>query len=145
MLYKFYLLEESMTDFKDKENVCFYHSFYIYLKKYYPKIISFEEFLQFKDTNNFFTSIEDFTKDYKILHNFLISKDSKIKKILKKCVLGICTLHDKHDKAQLHGFIKLYDLTKNKLHFISKFNKNEKPIILLNHNEHFNPIMLHRP
>jgi hypothetical protein len=140
MLYKFYLLEESMTDFQDKENVCFYHSFYIYLKKYYPTIISFEEFLQFKDTNNYFTSIEDFTKDYKILHNFLISKDSKIKKILKKCVLGICNLQD--DKAELHGFINLNDLLKDKLHFKSSIESKDKPIILLNHNQHFNPIML---
>jgi hypothetical protein len=110
------------------------------LKKYYPKIISFEEFLQFKDTNNYFTSIEDFVKEYKFLHKFLISKDSKIKKILKKCVLGICTFSD--NKANLQGFIKLKDLLNNKIHFVSRLDNKEKPIILLNHNEHFLPIML---
>ena len=54
MLFKYYILQESMSNYKNKKNICFYHSFYLYLKQYYNNIISFEQFLQFKNTNDYF-------------------------------------------------------------------------------------------
>lgn len=141
MLFNYYLLKESISDFQEKENVCFYHSFYLYLHEYYSKIISFEEFLQFKNTNNYFTSIQEFIEDYPLLYDFLIKKDIHIKPILDNLVLGIATLEN--NKAKLNGFIKLKKNI-NEKNLLLKYilNKTDKPIILLNQNEHFDPIML---
>lgn len=155
MIYKFYFLQESMTNFQDKKNVCFYHSFYIYIKKYFRDIIPFHTFLQFKNTQDYFTSIKQFTVDYKLLYSFLIQKQPTIKNILDNIVLGIAVLINQDsensqdsydlentDKVELHGFIKLTSLLKNKIHFKNNIKPHEKPIILLNHKEHFSPIML---
>jgi len=142
MLFEYYLIEESISDFEDKENVCFYNSFHIYLKKYYPNLMSFREFLNFKESNNYFTSIQEFLEEYNYLYQHLINNNENIKKILDKIVLGIAILED--DKAKIVGFIKLGESSKQKNKFIFKhtLDKKDKPIILLNQNEHFNPIML---
>ena len=142
MLYNFYIIEESFSNFQDKKDVCFYHSFYIYLKQYYPNIMSFEDFLNFKQKDSYFISIEQFTKEYKELYNYLIFKQPQLKNILKKSALGITKFIEEKNKVELLGFIKLKDLIKNKIHITSKLETKEKPIILLNHQEHFNPIML---
>jgi len=142
MLFEYYLIEESISDFEDKDNVCFFHSFYIYLKKYYPNLMSFRDFLNFKECNNYFTSIQEFLEDYPYIYQHLINNNQNIKKILDKIVLGIAILED--DKAKIVGFIKLGESSKQKDKIIFKqyLNKKDKPIILLNQNEHFNPIML---
>lgn len=139
MLFDYYLIEESFSDFEDKDNVCFFHSFYIYLKKYYPNLMSFRDFLNFKECNNYFTSIQEFLEDYPYIYQHLIDNNQNIKKILDKLVLGIATLEE-DNKAKIVGFIKL--MSSDKIIFKQYLNKKDKPIILLNQNEHFNPIML---
>ena len=139
MLFEYYLIEESISDFEDKENVCFYNSFHIYLKKYYPNLMSFRDFLNFKECNNYFTSIQEFLEDYPYIYQHLIDNNQNIKKILDKLVLGIATLEE-DNKAKIVGFIKL--MSSDKIIFKQYLNKKDKPIILLNQNEHFNPIML---
>ena len=141
MLFEYYLIEESFSNFEDKENVCFFHSFYIYLKKYYPNLMSFIDFLNFKESNNYFTSIQKFLEDYPCLYQHLIDNNKNIKHILDKLVLGIATLEeDENNKAKIIGFIKLK--SSNKMIFKKQLDKKDKPIILLNQNEHFDPIML---
>lgn len=142
MLYNFYIIQEALSNFQNKKNVCFYHSFYIYLKQYFPNIMSFEDFLKFKQKDNYFISIEEFTKEYKFLYNYLIEKQPELKNILNNLVLGISKFVEEKNKVELLGFLKLEDLLKNKIHFKSKISSGENPIIILNHQEHFNPIML---
>lgn len=143
MLFKFYILEESITNYKDKINVCFYHSFYIYLKKYYPDICDFDTFLKFKDTNDYFTSIHQFILEYTKLYNYLIDIHFEIKHILDKLVLGICLLDENTKFVKLEGFIKLNYILDNKINFVSNIDKSDLPIFLLNDDEHFQPVILY--
>ncbi|ADO67439.1 hypothetical protein crov405 [Cafeteria roenbergensis virus] len=143
MLFNYYLLEESISDFENKQNVCFYYSFYIYLKRYYPNLMSFKNFLNFKKCTNYFTSIQEFLEEFPLLYQHLLNNNINIKNILDQLVLGIATIEN--NKAKIISFIKLtspnnYEYNK----FIFKYNLNmdDKPIIILNQNEHFNPIML---
>lgn len=140
MLFNFYILEDSLSEFEDKINVCFYHSFYIYLKNYYKNLCDFKIFLEFKDTKDYFTSIKDFIYNYSLLYNHLIKIHPDIKQLLNELVLGISILKDNHI-VYIDNFIKLNDILDNKIVF-TKNIKNYKPIILLNENEHFLPIIL---
>lgn len=140
MLFKYYILQESMSNYKNKKNICFYHSFYLYLKQYYNNIISFEQFLQFKNTNDYFISIQEFLNEYNLLYKYLIKFDKNIKNILNNLILGIAKLEN--NKANIIGFIKLDKNNKHNYILNNVLKYTDKPIILLNHNEHFDPIVL---
>lgn len=147
MLYNYYIIENSMSNFKDKINVCFYHSFYIYLKKYFPDLCDFETFISFKNLDNYYTSIEDFLYNYYELYSYLITINPEIKNILKDLVLGIALYNDndnENNQVKIDGFIKLQDIIDyKKIKFIKKIEQFNKPIILLNYQDHFEPIMLY--
>lgn len=137
------ILEDSLSYFEDKINVCFYHSFYLGLKNIYSDIFDFKLLLEFKETNDYFTSIGKFLLEYPKLYHHLIKHDSKLKNILNNLVLGIFELEN--NKAKIVSYIKLYNLNKNDLSSIFCFEnnlKNEDKIInIINYQEHFDPII----
>jgi len=149
MLYKYYKLSDSLSSYKDYQNVCFYNSFYIYIKQYYENICDFDTFLNFNCTNDnkdFYTNIESFLKNYSYIYSHLIKKHYGIKKILDNLVLGITTLNnDNKNIVEITHFIKLYNIIKNgKISFTNKLSISDKPIIILNDNDHFEPIIIYK-
>lgn len=139
------IIKESLSKYKKYKNICLYHSVYIWLNEYMK--IELELFMSFFENKDLFSSIEDFFINWNNLHIFLL-KICKNKKILNNLFLGVFI--SVNNKAILKSYIDLSKIKSNEIlnknydsiKMYDNIPKNKYPILVINKDEHFDPIIL---
>ena len=139
------IIKYSLSKYKKYKNICLYHSIFIWLNEYIK--IDLELFMSFFDNKDLFSSIEDFLINWNNLRKFLLN-NSKNKNILNNLFLGVFLWNN--DKAILKSYIDLSNINSNEIsnknyNSIKMFDeipKNKYPILVLNKDEHFDPIII---
>lgn len=143
------LLEESLSKYKDYKNICLYHSVYVWLKVYVK--IDLDKYLEIIEKvvgKDMYSDIENLLLVWDNIREYLLEIGDK--KIINNLFLGIFLKDKKNLKVNLKSYVDLGNINSEEIKngnyksikMYDRFVKNKYPILLLNDNEHFEPIII---